>query len=65
VRNVDLDSMLSRAESTVIALPEFLRLGIPVIGTDVGGIPDIVNPGAGQLVSPEIRASDLAEHFAR
>lgn len=65
VRNVDLGCMLSRAESTGIALLEFLRLGIPIIATDVGGIPDIVNLGAGQLVSPEIRASDLAEHFAR
>jgi glycosyltransferase involved in cell wall biosynthesis len=65
VRNVDLGCMLSRAESAGIALLEFLRLGIPIIATDVGGIPDIVNLGAGQLVSPEIRASDLAEHFAR
>jgi glycosyltransferase involved in cell wall biosynthesis len=65
VRNVDLGCMLSRAESTGIALLEFLRLGIPIIATDVGGIPDIVDLGAGQLVSPEIRASNLAEHFAR
>jgi glycosyltransferase involved in cell wall biosynthesis len=64
VRNFDLGCMLSRAESAGVALMEFLRLGIPVIATDVGGIPDIVDLGAGQLVSPEIRASDLAEHFA-
>jgi glycosyltransferase involved in cell wall biosynthesis len=65
VRDVDLGCMLSHAESTGIALLEFLRLGIPVIATDVGGIPDIVDLGAGQLVSPEIQGSDLAEHFAR
>jgi glycosyltransferase involved in cell wall biosynthesis len=65
VRNVDVGCMLSHAESTGIALLEFLRLGIPIIATDVGGIPDIVDLGAGQLVSPEIRASDLAEHLAR
>jgi glycosyltransferase involved in cell wall biosynthesis len=64
VRNFDLGCMLSRAESTGIALLEFLRLGIPIMATDVGGIPDIVDLGAGQLVSPEIKASDLAEHFA-
>jgi glycosyltransferase involved in cell wall biosynthesis len=40
-------------------------MGVPVIATDVGGIPDIVELGAGQFVSPEIRASDLAEHLAR
>jgi glycosyltransferase involved in cell wall biosynthesis len=65
VRNVDVGCMLSHAELTGIALLEFLRMGVPVIATDVGGIPDIVELGAGQLVSPEIRASDLAEHFAR
>lgn len=65
VRNVDVGCMLSHAESTGIALLEYLRLGIPVIATDVGGIPDIVDLGAGQLVSPEIRPSDLAERLAR
>jgi glycosyltransferase involved in cell wall biosynthesis len=65
VRNIDIGCMLSRAETAGIALLEFLRMGIPVIATDVGGIPDIVELGAGQLVSPEIGASDLAEHFAR
>jgi glycosyltransferase involved in cell wall biosynthesis len=43
--------MLSRAELTGIALSEFLRLGIPIIATDVGGIPDILELGAGELVS--------------
>ena len=65
VRNIDVGCMLSRAETAGIALLEFLRMGIPVIATDVGGIPDIVELGAGQLVSPESRASDLAEHVAR
>jgi glycosyltransferase involved in cell wall biosynthesis len=65
VCNIDVGCMLSRAETAGIALLEFLRMGVPVIATDVGGIPDIVDLGAGELVSPEIRASDLAEHFAR
>lgn len=65
VCNIDVGCMLSRAETAGIALLEFLRMGIPVIATDVGGIPDIVKLGAGHLVPPEIRASDLAEHFAR
>jgi glycosyltransferase involved in cell wall biosynthesis len=65
LRNVDVGCMLSRAEMAGIALLEFLRLGIPVIATDVGGIPDIVELGAGQLVMPEIRAADLAQYFAR
>jgi glycosyltransferase involved in cell wall biosynthesis len=65
IRNIDIGCMLSRAELTGIALLEFLRMGIPVIATDVGGIPDIVELGAGQLVSPEISADDLAQRLAR
>jgi glycosyltransferase involved in cell wall biosynthesis len=65
IGNIDVGCMLSRAETAGIALLEFLRMGIPVIATDVGGIPDIVELGAGLLVSPEIGASDLAEHLAR
>jgi glycosyltransferase involved in cell wall biosynthesis len=62
---VDIGCMLSRAELTGIALLEFLRMGVPIIATDVGGTPDIVEIGAGQLVSPEISAEDLAQHIAR
>jgi len=65
VGNVDVGCMLSRAETAGIALLEFLRMGVPIIATDVGGIPDILELGAGQLVSPEISADDLAQHLAR
>ena len=65
VRNVDIGCMLSRAELTGIALLEFLRMGVPIIATDVGGIPDILDLGAGQLVSPEISADDLAQRLVR
>jgi glycosyltransferase involved in cell wall biosynthesis len=65
VANVDIGCMLSRAELTGIALLEFLRMGVPIIATDVGGIPDIIELGAGQLVSPEISAEDFAQRLAR
>jgi glycosyltransferase involved in cell wall biosynthesis len=65
VAGADLGCMLSRAETAGIALLEFLRLGIPVIAADVGGIPDIVQLGAGELFSPEIPADELAERFVR
>jgi glycosyltransferase involved in cell wall biosynthesis len=47
-------------------LSEFLlaRMGIPVIGTDVGGTPDIIELGAGQLVAPKISPGDLAQCVA-
>jgi glycosyltransferase involved in cell wall biosynthesis len=64
IRGVDIGCMLSRAELTGIALLEFLRMGVPIIATDVGGIPDIVALGAGQVVRPEIPAEELAEHLA-
>jgi glycosyltransferase involved in cell wall biosynthesis len=65
VRNVDVGCMLSRAENAGIALLEFLRMGVPIIATDVGGIPDILELGAGELVSPEISAHELAQRLAR
>jgi glycosyltransferase involved in cell wall biosynthesis len=64
VRTVDLGCMLSRAELIGIAYLEFLRMGIPIIATDVGGTPDIVELGAGHLLSPEIAATELAQHLA-
>lgn len=64
VRNVDVGCMLSRAELTGIALLEFLRMGVPIIATDVGGVPEILELGAGRLVSPEISAKELAQHLA-
>jgi len=64
VRNVDVGCMLSRAELTGIAYLEFLRMGVPVVATDVGGAPEIVELGAGDLVSLEISATELAQRFA-
>jgi glycosyltransferase involved in cell wall biosynthesis len=65
VSGVDIGCMLSRAELTGIALLEFLRVGVPIFATDVGGIPDIVELGAGEVVSPEISADELAQRLAQ
>lgn len=65
IRNVDIGCMLSHAELAGIALLEFLRMGVPIIATDVGGIPDIVELGAGHLVSPDISPGELAQRLAR
>ncbi|MBV8893674.1 MAG: glycosyltransferase family 4 protein [Acidobacteria bacterium] len=65
IRSIDLGCMLSRAEMAGVALMEFLRLGVPIIATDVGGIPDIIGLGAGQVVPPEISPRDLAQYFAQ
>jgi glycosyltransferase involved in cell wall biosynthesis len=62
--NIDIGCLLPRAELAGIAYMEFLRLGVPIIAADVGGAPDIIELGAGILVSPEIRAKELAEQLA-
>jgi glycosyltransferase involved in cell wall biosynthesis len=64
ISDIDIGCMLSYAEPTGIALPEFLRMAKPVIASDVGGIPDIVQLGAGQLVAVNSGASELAERLA-
>jgi glycosyltransferase involved in cell wall biosynthesis len=65
IRDIDIGCMLSHAELTGIALLEFLRMGKPVIASDVGGIPDIVQLGAGELIAAASAASELAERLAR
>lgn len=53
--------LLSHAEAGGIALREFCRLGLPVIGPDVGGAREYVCPGAAVLVGPHEGARAIAE----
>jgi len=39
-------------EGVPVALVEAMSYGIPVIGTDTGGIPELIKPGTGVLVPP-------------
>jgi glycosyltransferase involved in cell wall biosynthesis len=61
---VDLGCLLSQAELAGIAVVEFLRLGIPVLGTDVGGTTDILEGGGALMVPADISAAELAEELA-
>jgi glycosyltransferase involved in cell wall biosynthesis len=63
IRTVDLGCQLSRAELTGIAMMEFLRVGVPIVATNIGGIPDMFEDSGGLLVSPDISAEQLAEEL--
>lgn len=64
VRTFHFGCLLSRVEALGISTLECLRLGVPVVGTDVGGIPDAVPPAAGFLVPVEQAAEQLTEALA-
>jgi glycosyltransferase involved in cell wall biosynthesis len=61
VRTCHFGCLLSRVDASPIALLECLRLGIPVIGTDVGGIHELIPAGAGLVVSRERSGEHLAD----
>jgi glycosyltransferase involved in cell wall biosynthesis len=62
----DLDVVVccSRNEGTPVSLIEAGAAGRPVIGTRVGGMPDIISPGVNGLLVPSGDAEALAEAMA-
>ena len=56
-----MGSLLSTGEPLGISTLECLRLGVPVLGADTGGIPDCVPGDAGVLVSTTATAADVAD----
>ena len=58
----DLDIVVccSRNEGTPVSLIEACAAGRPVIGTRVGGVPDIITPGVNGLLVPSGDAAALA-----
>ncbi len=59
LRRSDVFVIASRYDSNPCAVIEALASGVPVVGTSVGGIPEMVTDGMGTLVGPE-RPADLA-----
>ena len=53
----------SYSEPLGIGTLECLRMGIPVMGTRVGGIPDCVPPDGGFLVDPDATDEAIADAF--
>ncbi len=60
VMTFDLGCLLSYAEGLGISTLECLRLGVPVLGTDVGGITDCVPAKAGMLSPVNARPEEIA-----
>lgn len=56
-----LGCLPSHFEPLGISTLEALRLGVPVLGADTGGIPDCVPAGAGFLVPAAATAEDIAD----
>jgi glycosyltransferase involved in cell wall biosynthesis len=59
LRAADLVLHTSLEDALPTTLIQALAIGVPVVATDVGGIPDIVGPNAGILVPT--RAGEVAE----
>jgi glycosyltransferase involved in cell wall biosynthesis len=60
VRNFNVGCQLSYAEFVGIAILEYLRLGVPVIATRVGGTTDILKMGGSIGLPRDITSVDLA-----
>ena len=63
IQTVDLGCQLSRVELLGIALLEFLRVGVPVLATAVGGVPDVLHEGGGLLVAADVSVEQLAHEL--
>jgi len=63
IQSVDLGCQLSRAELIGIAMMEFMRVGVPILATSIGGMPDVIEGGGGVLVPVDITAEQLAEEL--
>lgn len=60
VMSMDLGCLLSDAEGLGISTLEFLRVGVPVMGTAVGGITDCIPDVAGLLLAERPDPEDVA-----
>ncbi|HEY0833863.1 MAG TPA: glycosyltransferase family 4 protein [Azospirillum sp.] len=65
VRASRLFALHSEEESQGIALCEAMAAGLPVVATDVGGIPDVVEQGQSGLLSPYGDVDTFAAHLKR
>lgn len=65
ITSVHLGCLVSHSELGGIASLEFLRVGVPVLGTRVGGATDILEGGGSIIVSPDVSPDELADEIGR
>lgn len=58
---VNLFITLSRAEGLPVSVIEAVSFGIPVLATDVMGLPDVVTEESGVIISPDLEKQKIAE----
>lgn len=58
---VDIFLSLSSSEGIPVSMMEALSFGIPIVATNVGGVPELVNPENGLLLKENISAEEGAE----
>ncbi len=63
ISSVDLGCLVSRSELAGVAMVEFLRVGVPILGTRVGGATDILLGGGGVLVEADTDSEQLASEI--
>jgi len=62
---MDVVVLASREETFGLVLPEAMRTGVPVVGTDAGGVPEIIDDGESGLLVPPEDPPALAAALAR
>ncbi len=63
LRSFHFGCLLSSVEALGISTLECLRVGVPVVGTRVGGIVDAIDESVGALVEPEDSPEAIAERI--
>ena len=62
-RHIDAVFLTSKSEGLPISLCESLSYGVPAIATAVGGIPEIITPEVGALLSPDPTPEEFESVF--